>query len=122
VIKGSYSVKLRKIREKIGTTVKQRTVKIANAVYKDVVINTPVLTGQLRASWNLSHTVPNYSTVDSGGEEGSPIPISFKYLRRVPENPVIYLTNGKPYAQLIEEGSSKKAPQGVVRVAILRNK
>ena len=122
-IAGKWDINLGRVKSKIGEAVKEKTVRIAKFLFTEIVNGTPVYTGQLRASWNISAQLPNYTTVDSGGAKGSPLPPpGFVNLTNLPDYPTIFICNGKPYASIIEYGTAKAAPAATVRLAIARLK
>lgn len=122
-ITGKWDINLGRVKSKIGEAVKEKTVRIANFLFTEIVNGTPVYTGQLRASWNISAQLPNYTTVDSGGAKGSPLPPPvLPKLASLPDYPTIFICNGKVYASIIEYGTAKAAPAAMVRLAIARLK
>lgn len=97
--------------------VKTKTLGIARKVFEGVVDRTPVLTGSARASWNASVGEPivinriNRDTLNPLGPPSFP-------LKSAPAFSKIYITNGVPYIMQLEYGSSKQAPQGMLRVTL----
>jgi len=92
---------------------------IALRVYAGVIERTPVVTGELRASWNLSHTSPD-STVVHGGSVGNPIPAPSvpESIAGLPDFPVIYVSNSTPYAENVENGGPKNAPRHMLQLTL----
>lgn len=117
-MKATWQINLGRVRSKLNESVKQKVERVSNKLYLDIFNNTPVLTGQLQASWNITHTFPDFSTIDIGGSEQSPMVNIPKKISNLPDSPIVYICNGKPYAYMIEYGYSKKAPNGMVRLAI----
>lgn len=76
-----------------------------------IVKRTPVDTGRLRNNWFPSLNRPS-TQVDGG--KGSNAAVAFK----AKLGDEIYFTNNLPYAQEIENGNSKQAPQGMVKVTV----
>ena len=82
----------------------------ALSLFGRIVKRTPVDTGRLRGNWQASINISpsgngdtNYRTTVGGVKLGDSI----------------YLTNNLPYANAIENGHSKQAPVGMVRVTIV---
>ena len=82
--------------------------KAASDVHRGVVYRTPARSGELRASWNLSADSPDFSTVGSPNKS----PRNVEVPLASPGTPgfiksksgVYYVTNGKAYAGLVEDG------------------
>jgi hypothetical protein len=85
-------------------------------LYTAIVSKTPVDTGQVRASWNLSKDSPNFTTVDEGTD--LPPPQTPKLRLKKYEYPLVFISNGKPYVDLLESGSSRQAPAGMVAISM----
>lgn len=91
-------------------------------LYRKIVERTPVLSGGLRASWVASYDTPVYKFVDVPNKKDGMVPLAppqfdLEYDRKRAWN--IYITNGAPYAQRIENGWSDQAPIGMVRISVL---
>jgi|TARA_R110002167_G_scaffold336609_1_gene544022 hypothetical protein len=109
-----FSVGLKQFAKQLDLDLSTVVRKVSFDIWNDVTRLTPVDTGRARASWNITEEIANLSTKpknyknQSGkGEIGS---ISGK--RNV------MITNNVEYIELLENGSSKKAPAGMVRVAL----
>lgn len=88
--------------------------------YSGVIARTPVYSGDLRASWKISHTSPDLGVVKGGSPE-SPlappeIPVTIPGLSIFP---VIHVTNNTPYAEAVNDGSPTNAPVHMVELALL---
>ena len=85
-----------------------------------VVFKTPVKTGRLRNNWITSVDRMNPTTIqgaDGAGQSivrGTPVIEGFEYKK----NKMIIIQNNLPYANKVENGSSKNAPQGMVEPTI----
>lgn len=98
--------------------------KTALEFYAAVIEFTPVVTGRLRASWNISHTAPNLA-LDSALEaahsspEGSfSAPTIPQHIDGLPDFPKIFVTNPQPYAEYVNDGSPTNEPRQMVERAI----
>lgn len=118
----SFSLDIKEFAEKTGRDIDQ-TIRSASAQVFDLIITeTPVDTGRLRANWQASLGSPatGYSeSVDKNGTDTK------RQMRAVVNSHsgdgAIYMANNLPYARPIEYGwSRQKAPNGMVRVNILR--
>jgi hypothetical protein len=103
--------------------VARKALRVATEVWDLTVDLTPVQSGELRASWNLSQGKPNYTTVGLPGSSSnfaSPLPRPSKpNLPEVDLNDAVYfVTNGKSYASYVEYGSKTNAPRLMLSRAI----
>lgn len=107
----------RGLKARIGNLVKKEAVGFAQKVVNKLIQDSPVFTGNFRASWVVTEGAPIYYAA-SGGSEESPLPAPRIRVTASSHFPALYITNGQPYAKRLEEGWSKKAPQGLVRVTV----
>lgn len=98
---------------------KKYTIETAENVWNEIMKLSPVLRGRYRASWTMSEGSPDHKAIMDGGTPGSPIsmPRMPKITSRA-KFPIIFITNGSPYAERIEYGWSGQAPYGVAILAI----
>lgn len=78
--------------------------------------------GRFRGNWYLTFGAPSAATtdvVDPGGE--ATMSRNFAEMSAYPEKswPAIYLANNLPYAERLENGYSKKAPNGMVAITLV---
>lgn len=85
-------------------------------LFSTVVRRSPVDTGRFRANWNLSYGSIDTTVTDATSQ--TRVRGDLAKLLTSPINGVVFLANSLPYAKRLEEGWSKKAPAGMVRVAI----
>lgn len=106
---------------------------VAGAVFKavatEIIESTPVLTGQARRNWIPSVGEASANQIlgpGEAGETGEPLLGSEK--DRIDEtvkqylngsSDTLYLTNNLNYIWWLDQGSSKKAPEGMVLPSIL---
>lgn len=85
-----------------------------------VVRRSPVATGRFRGNWIVSVGGANGATfeqVDPSG--GRTISAGMSVLAGYPDTlPPIYIQNNLPYANRLENGWSKQAPQGMVALTV----
>jgi hypothetical protein len=96
-------------------------------LYTGIVQDTPYLTGRSKASWTIGIGAPIF--IDQGkdwfsGAQAAEA-IAFGHvvkLASLDENPFqkVFLANGVPYIDRLEEGSSRQAPDGMVALNIAR--
>ena len=104
-------------KKTVDSLVYELTKKRATEIFNLCVALSPIDTGAYRASWSVSENAPLNNYVGRQ-RRGSVLPppsmpkISSLFYRK------LYISNGSPYASLIEAGYSPQAPNGVMRVAI----
>jgi len=102
----------------------QFTLDIAVAVWEGAVDRTPVHSGELRASWNISPGKPSYEVhglPDRAADSISPLPKPGLPLLKVGSlrRPKFFVSNGKTYASLVEYGSATNVPRLMLTRAIM---
>lgn len=106
-----------KARERI--TLAQR--KIAMEVFTEVIMMSPVDTGRFKGNWQCSiGSVPNGTLALDDQSGTATISAMTAEALQVEAGQVIYLVNNLPYAQRLEYGWSKQAPNGMVRLTVQR--
>ena len=85
-------------------------------VFGSVIRRTPVDTGRLRANWQVDLNRPAIGEVNGTPQQA--VNKGRSEIGRAKASDSIYITNNLPYAQVIEEGSSKQAPQGMVGITV----
>lgn len=76
--------------------------------------------GHFRANWQLSIGAP--STTEIAGVDPTGRETQGRILEAIPDDAagkVYFISNNVPYAQRIEEGHSRQAPQGLVGLTLL---
>jgi hypothetical protein len=101
----------------LGGLAKKKAVQLTQKVVNQLIKMSPVYTGNFRASWTVSENTPNYFAAQ-GGSPVSPLAAPTIKVVALADFPVFYIVNGQPYAKRLEEGWSKQAPLGLVRVTI----
>lgn len=96
--------------------------RIALQLFNRVVALTPVDTGKARNCWVLSIGSPVYVSLPRNeGSRANPLPpatANQSDLAGLTVSDRIYIANGQPYIDLLENGSSSQAPAGMLRVAL----
>ncbi|MGY6271008.1 HK97 gp10 family phage protein [Achromobacter denitrificans] len=99
----------------VDTATRQATVLLAQGV----ILKSPVDTGRFRANWQFSASGIQRATsvaVDRGGQVTLNRLVA--EIQRTGAGGVTYLSNSLPYAVRLENGWSKQAPQGMVRLTV----
>ena len=85
-----------------------------------IIKRTPVDEGTLRGNWQPSIGQPVETTIDRIDPKGAASKSDLaKEGQRLKIGEVFYMSNNLSYAADIEFGSSKKAPQGMMRIEVL---
>ncbi len=95
--------------------------KITIELFSRVIEKSPVLTGRFRANWNCSIGSPNLSTSESTDHSGSGSisKATSTVVSYTLNDQSVFLTNNLPYAERLENGWSKQAPNGMVRLSVM---
>ncbi len=93
--------------------------KVAVDVLSSVVLKSPVDTGRFRGNWNVSLGGPDTFTSDATDKIGTQtIAAGAAAVEDARPGQTIFITNSLPYAERLEYGHSKKAPNGMVRITL----
>lgn len=116
-----------KLKLELDTVVRKSTLDVFSAVVRRSPVGNPdawksaapkgYVGGRFRANWNCSQGEPDLSTTDSTGQQrGSD---EAQKALTFASGGVVYFTNSLPYAYRLEnEGWSKQAPAGMVKVTV----
>lgn len=89
---------------------------VSLSLFNSIIQDTPVDTGRARGNWQTSVREPAGSVLERDDKAGSE---ARKDAERVVGNSgledPIYMTNNLPYIEPLENGSSKQAPEGMVK-------
>lgn len=88
---------------------------IAITVLNNLQILSPVDEGRYRANHIVSFGSPDYRYTEN--KDGMSVAFSAIQGMSLIELPMVYIQNNLPYAERIENGWSKQAPQGVYSLA-----
>jgi len=106
----SFDADIKKFAKKAGLEVDKVVRSVVLHAYRGVTLKTPVDTGRARANWNISEGEMNTS-VNKNATQIQPF-------RKPTGKRDVYITNSLPYIMLLEKGSSKQAPQGMVDITM----
>jgi len=101
---GEFMIKLQRMHD-------ENIAKVEDALYNEIVDNSPVQSGAYRANHNRTADVPDYFFDETRTAAESPPP-------ELPASKVLYIANGAPYAKKIEDGYPHgQKPDGVYGVS-----
>lgn len=112
---GDFKADLKRFAKQIDTDFTTVFKKIVFEAYTRFVQRSPVDSGRFRASWTVQESTPNLTTKAPGSYSGAP-PIP-PYTVSQPYT-IVWIANALPYAERLEFGWSKQAPQGMVRLTL----
>lgn len=112
-----FSVNVRKWAETAQLSAEQATRAATLEMFTGVVRKSPVDTGRFRANWQIDQRGFNYEKFDPSGQEKI-VEITEKVMASEVGG-VISLINNLPYAERLEFGHSKQAPEGMVRLTAM---
>jgi hypothetical protein len=118
---GSFSTSIMRWAKSTQERIHKLRKGIAIKLFNAIILDTPVLTGRLRANWQVSLDAPILSERDAEDKSGR-LPMSEveSVVDKSKGDQLLYLTNNLPYAEQIEYGYSKKSPEGMVRRNVIR--
>lgn len=102
-----------------GQDILDLTVEISLQALRGLVQMSPVDTGRFRGNWITSVGTTDPTVFEAARAPSVPITeadTKLGALNKVPD--VVYLQNNLPYANRLENGYSKQAPQGMVGVTM----
>lgn len=102
----SFNANFRTIQRDIDDLVVKETEKVANAVWTEAVRISPIWTGAYVNSWLVSYGSPTFVYADSYKRSGGGSRPSSPAVAGQPYQ-LAYVTNGAPYATLVEFGGPK---------------
>jgi hypothetical protein len=93
--------------------------KVALEMFSRVIQKSPVDTGRFKGNWQVAiGSIPD-GTLQLDDKAGTATMAKVTAVAlQLEAGQVIYLVNNLPYAQALEYGHSKQAPQGMVRLTI----
>lgn len=123
----SFAGQLEAFRQATGLKMSTIIRKLAFDGFAGVVRKSPVDTGRFRANWRVAIGNPDLTTdltgsvwaiptgqPPTGGEQAK----AMSALSKVRDGSVVYITNNLPYAEPLENGHSKQAPLGMLRITV----
>lgn len=108
---------IKKAKKNPELVVRQVTIKL----YSQIILASPVDTGRFRMNWQATYGSPATGIIIGDDPSGSrAIARATNFVMNSPEWDEFRFTNNLPYAERLEYGYSRQAPQGMVRVTVSR--
>lgn len=123
-----FARRMNRLAVRIEKNATERTNRLALAIQRELVVNTPVDTGQAISNWTLTLGSPNndvyspYAPGDKGSTKQLNIGAAYSQAmyavgdRRPGQT--IWISNPLSYIRLLNQGSSRQAPSGFVQTAV----
>ena len=89
-------------------------------LFGGVIKSTPVDTGRARGNWQTAVGTPPSDQLERDDKSGAQAIAEVEANTPPGAGQQTYLVNNLPYIMALEEGSSKKAPEGMVRKNVAR--
>lgn len=117
----SFGGDLRRFEDKTLDKMSRAARKITLDAFSNVIMMSPVDTGRFRGNWQTaSGNVPS-GTIEAVDPSGAIVIAKVQGVTAgMQPGDVIYMANNLPYAQRLEDGYSKQAPAGMVRLTVQR--
>jgi HK97 gp10 family phage protein len=119
-----FCIDISRWTKKVEQNLDRFMLEFSQDLAEEVIVNTPVDTGFLRASWTANIGSPDTKTVGSetGGSESASISQSLSRVSAkligVKGGDTVYFTNNAEYGAYVEFGTQFQAGQGFVRNAV----
>ena len=93
--------------------------KLAFDLFRKIILKTPVDTGRARGNWQMNVGTPLKNEKDTADRNGSgTVQNGFANLLSLSPFQTIFITNNVQYIGSLENGRSRQAPKGMVKVSI----
>jgi hypothetical protein len=94
--------------------------KLVLEALKRIVEKTPVDTGRARGNWQVTIGAPAEGILSNKTPVGTAtVERGRRALDGLPDFQIVWISNNLEYIQFLEEGSSRQAPRGMVRLTVL---
>ena len=120
-----FKADLAKLAENLDIAIGVVTMRATLGIFNGIVQRTPVDTGRARASWAVSVAEPSTLYIEpvpkaKKGESQEVLPPpEFPAELEIDGTQKVYIVNNLPYIEPLENGHSKQAPNGMVKLALI---
>ena len=116
---GNFAMDLSRFCQKAELDMKTVIRKITLEAFKRIILRTPVDTGMARGNWQVSAGAPVTVQIADGDKSGTAtLSKSESGVLSWSCQGSLFMVNNLPYIGKLEYGSSKQAPQGMVRLTM----
>ena len=88
--------------------------RVSFDVYNKAKKNTPVGTGRARGSWNISEEYADLSSLPQGQYPSG----TSNAVGNISGKEEVHVSNNVEYIDVLDQGSSRQAPQGIVDITV----
>jgi len=114
-----FAAQVRQFTDKAQDKLTLAVRKISLEMFSRVILRSPVDTGRFRANWQVAIGSVPTGTLESSDKAGTiTVGKAQSAALGVQVGQTIALVNNLPYAQRLENGSSKQAPGGMVALTV----
>lgn len=93
--------------------------KIVLEALRRLAFRTPVDTGRARGNWQVTIGSPAQQALATWDKTGDEVVTrGVAAISLLPPGQVVWITNNVEYIEFLEEGSSKQAPNGMLRITV----
>ena len=114
----SFDGDINRFSKRTGVALDKAVRKIAFDAFRMVTKKTPVDTGRAKGNWNLSVDSIDKSVDEEATSSGQGRATKTPDIQKGDGLKQIYITNSLDYIQDLENGTSKKAPNGMVALTV----
>ena len=117
-----FGADMDKFRNKVNDKTRKTVLWTCFNMSRDIIDLTPVKDGFAKNNWNSTIRNPDRTTHDIADKEGT---LSFNKLNSFAPKAyaeIFYIVNSMPYIKRLENGWSKKNPEGMVMKTVARFK
>ena len=117
----SFALDVSKFVEKAKKNPEKVMRQVSIKLFSAIIKASPVDTGRFRMNWMASGGIPASGVTDATDKSGNiATGNATSFVLKASDWREFTLTNNLPYAQRLEYGWSKQAPQGMVRTNVAR--
>jgi hypothetical protein len=114
-----FQLDISKFAEKVEGRLDEFMRGVCMRAYTGIVMKNPVDTGRSQNNWNVGiNNVDSSVTSEGNKDKSAVIRAAQNILRRIKGGDVIWITNNVDYIEYLEDGSSDKAPNGMVAITL----
>ena len=106
---------IRKLAAEVETNANLAKQEVAETALRDLLANTPRLTGRARANWRIGINKRPARQVKASNDPSS----GFGTIKSSKPGDIIYIVNRVPYIGKLNRGSSAKAPAAFLERALM---
>lgn len=114
----SFKADLDKFAKKTEVNIETVVRKIAFEIYIGVTKKTPVDTGRAKGNWNIGTGSIDLSINENASSTAQGSAGRLSEPKKGTGKKAIYISNNLPYINALENGSSEKAPNGMVSLTM----